>query len=561
MISQINTKHNLNKNIMHVAIIILNWQEWEETIQCLNSIIRINYKNYSLVIVDNGSRDDSCAMLENWVSANQVPYNSEHNAFSKHIALIKNPTNLGYAGGNNVGIKFALNELNPGAIWILNNDTTVELNSLNHMLNKLSDGYDVVGSQILFMGNPEIIWCECGGYYSRWSMKGQNISLGQKRINYANSESHECIIEAKLDYIAGASILFASESLRKVGLLCEEYFLYFEELDWFKRAEKYSIRIGYASKSIVYHSVGLSTDKFAQNSDRFYAFKKLQFRNILIFAFKFYTARLPIVLLRLVSSEGVHSIIYFCKKMRMILLRYIPKKINLPLRYYKLKYKSKLDPELTWLLNYFVRGGDTALDVGANIGFYSYGLKSFFKTIHAFEPITALSKFLNDHNSRNVVIHGIACSDSSGSANIYVPKIGNTADYALAGLDANLRSKSFQTIKVQKATIDSFSFEHVDLIKIDVEGHELNVIMGSRQTIVRCRPVILAELENRHRDNAVSTFVDYLSDIGYSGFYLDEGMLVPISNFDPMYNQRLDENSNPVYPYINNFIFIHVSKL
>jgi FkbM family methyltransferase len=546
---------------MRVAIVILNWQEWEVTIQCLNALIKLDYNNFHIVIVDNGSKDCSCTMLEEWVIANQVNYNNESDASAEYITLISNPTNLGYAGGNNVGIRFALKELNAEAVWILNNDTSVEPDSLSYLISKLGKGYDVVGSQILFMDSPSKIWCECGGFYSRWSMSSQNISLGREKVFHEIDDTHEKDIESKLDYIAGASILFTSESLRKVGLLCEDYFLYFEEPDWFKRAEAFSIRPGYASKSIVYHSVGVSTDKFAQNSDKFYAFKKLQFRNTLLFTFKFYPFRLPIVMFFLAVREGSHSMKYFYNKMRKMLLRLIPKRLNLPLRYYKLKYKGKIDPELIWLKQYFKGGGEVALDVGANLGFYSFGLRSHFKTIHAFEPITKLSSFLEENNSINIVTHGIACSDSSGQANIYVPKLENITDYAYAGLDVNLRYKSHHAIEIQKETIDSFRFESVDLIKIDVEGHELNVVVGARQTIVRCKPLILAELENRHRDGAVSTFSNYLSELGYAGFYFANDQLQPISKFDPMRNQCTDVDNNPILPYINNFIFIHVSKL
>lgn len=546
---------------MRVAIVILNWQEWKVTIQCLNTIIKLNYNDYRIVIVDNGSKDESFTWLKKWVSANQVQYNNESGESAEYITLIRNPINLGYAGGNNVGIRFALKELNAEAVWILNNDTSVEPDTLDFLIGKLRMGYDVVGSQILFMDPPYKIWCECGGFYSKWSMSSQNISLGQEKFIHENYEIHEKAIESKVDYIAGASILFTSESLTRVGLLCEDYFLYFEEPDWFKRAEAFSIRLGYASKSIVYHSVGVSTDKFAQNSGKFYAFKKLQFRNTLLFTFKFYSFRLPIVAFLITLKEGSHSMRYFFKKLRDKLLNLIPKKMNLPLRYFKLKYKGKIDPELIWVKQYFKGGGRVALDVGANLGFYSFGLRSHFKTIHAFEPITKLSMFLEDYNSTNIVIHGIACSDSSGQANIYVPKLDNITDYAYAGLEVNLRYESHHAIEIQKETIDSFGFENVDLIKIDVEGHELNVILGANETIIRCKPLILAELENRHRDGAVSTFNNYLTELGYTGYYLVDEQLQPISKFNSKYNQCVDVDNNPIQPYINNFIFIHGSKL
>ena len=110
-----------------VYIIILNWNGWKDTIECLDSIKKLTYINYSIIICDNASSDESKNKINEWLKNN----------VNIDATLIVNKTNLGFAGGNNVGIKEALKQMDCKYVWILNNDTEVTPNSLCCLVNKM----------------------------------------------------------------------------------------------------------------------------------------------------------------------------------------------------------------------------------------------------------------------------------------------------------------------------------------------------------------------------------------------------------------------------------------
>ena len=561
MIQSQNNNPKVKKEV-NVSIIVLNWNGWEDTVQCLQSLLDLRYDNFSIVVVDNGSDDQSVDQLENWIEKLNVSsdkFLTKNNY--ENIYFLKNKDNLGYAGGNNVGIKFALTELRADAIWVLNNDTLVDRDSLSYLVEKVCSGYDVAGSQIRFISSPDLIWCEAGGSYSSWTMLSRNQSINKKISEVGHGPSYESIIEGQIDYIAGASILFTRSALEKVGLFCEDYFLYLEEPDWFNRAKNYNITAGYSSRSIVYHAIGKSTDKYNLTLGKFYAFRGLIFKNNILFALKFHPLNLVTILLACFAREIVHGVKFIIKNIRKLLLALIPKKFNLPIRWYKLRAKNQLDPELYWLQNYFKKSGKTAIDVGANLGFYCYGLEKCFITIHAFEPIKKLTHFLEDYESKKIQIHSVACSDAEGVDVIHIPSFNNEKDFAYAGLDVDDRYTDYETIEIFKRTIDSYSFKDIDLIKIDVEGHELSVARGACKTIEMNKPILVVELEDRHRTHAVSSFYEYVASLAdYKGFYLSDQKLIPIEKFNVGRDQKIDSDGNPLSPYINNFIFISSSN-
>jgi GT2 family glycosyltransferase len=296
-----------------VSIIVLNWNGWEDTLKCLDSLRNLYYLDFDIVIVDNGSADESVLRIEEYLQSN-VEFFSQNLG---QIKFIKNGTNLGYAGGNNLGLKYAMNETNADAFWVLNNDTSVERDALIEMVQKMHKGFDVVGSQIRYGYDHNLIWCECGGVYSSWTMASSNVSANKKiRTSISNFEEHESQIENMVDYIAGASILFSRKALRLVGLFCEDYFLYFEEPDWFNRALLFDLKIGYSSKSIVYHEVGRSTDKYNKTIGKFYAFRQMQLRNTFKFAMKFHKDKLIFIFIFMTFRELWSLLKYILRKFR-----------------------------------------------------------------------------------------------------------------------------------------------------------------------------------------------------------------------------------------------------
>lgn len=542
---------------MNTSIVVLNWEGWRDTLLCLESLKNLTDSTFSIVIVDNGSRDDSCLMLQRWVDENSNSNNFNETSTILGISLIRNKENLGYAAGNNIGIDYSFVKNDADAVWILNNDTTVHPHSLYYLQEKIKSGYDVVGSKVLFMQDSQYVWCEAGGKYSRWTMKSSNLSYNKNIKELPCGIDYELKIENDIDYIAGASLFFNKSALSKVGNLYEGYFLYFEEPDWFNRAKKHKIKVGYSSNSIVYHSIGKSTDKFSLNFGKFYSFRRLIIWNTLKFSYRFHKLQIPFVLFFLFIREFKNAVTYILKKIVLFLKMSIPKSLDLPLRFLKLRAENRIDLELFWVKKYFAKGGKVALDIGSNLGFYSYGLRNSFLKIYAFEPIDFNSRFLANYNSKKVRIFNMACSDVEGVDNLHVPIINQKLDYAYAGISVNKNYGNFKLIEIKKLVIDSLNLVDIDFIKIDVEGHELNVVVGASETIKKYRPVILAELELRHRLDAVATFSKYLYTLAdYQGFFLENGKLVSIDNFHASIHQRVDINGNPLKPYVNNFIFI-----
>ena len=143
-------------------------------------------------------------------------------------------------------------------VWILNNDTVVQSDSLKFMLHKFleNNNYGVVGSRLVELENKSNVQ-GVGGIINPWLCTTKEIGSDLK-INDAINEKE---FEEKIDYVIGASLLISRDCLENVGLLCEDYFLYYEEIDYCNRARENNFSIGIASQSIVFHAHGASTNK------------------------------------------------------------------------------------------------------------------------------------------------------------------------------------------------------------------------------------------------------------------------------------------------------------
>lgn len=267
-----------------VHIIILNWNGKEDTIECLHSLRALDYPNFEIVVVDNASTDGSTAEIKDKFPG---------------ITLLESEINLGYAGGNNIGLRYALKH-ETDYVWILNNDTLVDKNALGSLLAKMKgdQSIGICGSRLIYNHDRETIQALGGGTYNKWLGITAHIGANEP----ASAEFSEKEVERQLDYIVGASMLVSDRFLEEVGLLSEDYFLYYEELDWALRGkEKFSL--GYADKSLVYHKEGasikgnnLKLNSKSRLSDYY------QIKNRLKFTWKFYPHFLPFVYLTVFYS-------------------------------------------------------------------------------------------------------------------------------------------------------------------------------------------------------------------------------------------------------------------
>jgi len=207
--------------------------------------------------------------------------------------------NLGYAGGNNVGIRYILTQHDCDYIWLLNNDTIVETSALSELVRRLEakPGAGQCGSRLLYYDRPDRVQAYGGAVYNRWL--GVATHLGVFRP--ANAPVQPIEIENRMSYVVGASMLVTRAFVQTVGLLSEDYFMFCEELDWITRCRK-RFSLAYAHDSVVYHREGAVSgsshlpDKRSTTAERFSVTSRLRF------TVKFYSYALPTVWLGLLVA-------------------------------------------------------------------------------------------------------------------------------------------------------------------------------------------------------------------------------------------------------------------
>lgn len=252
--------------MVKVGIVVLNWNNLVDTIECLQSILALDYKNYNIYIVDNGSSDNSITGIKKWcdesfstshVSYTFIDVDSDSGFIPPHdpmlCSIIHLNKNLGYAGGNNYGIRFAIAQ-GCHYVWILNNDTVVEKSSLSLLVNAATHAKNtgVYGSCLLDYKKREIMQCLGGGKFN-WLTTRNSYFCAGLHVNDAVRVDH---IDRYINYISGASMFIPADVINDVGLISEDYFLYYEELDYSQRCKRIGYELDVVSRSLVYHKFG-----------------------------------------------------------------------------------------------------------------------------------------------------------------------------------------------------------------------------------------------------------------------------------------------------------------
>ena len=269
---------------MTTAIIVLNWNGWRQTIHCLESLLRTEKADFRIVICDNDSRDGSVNHLLAWAAGDISVWTSPAHPLHGHTmppapkplgitvldassklpppteipgtVLIKTGGNLGYAGGNNVGIAWALQDPRCDSFWILNNDTIISPTALA-AFRADARARPEIGLWGGLIGNydaPDTIQALGGGTYGKfWSGKGRLLSSERKISDQFDARS----IERRLEYITGACIFATRAFIEQIGPMEDKYFLYYEELDWARRA-KSRFGLGFCPEAKVWHMESLT---------------------------------------------------------------------------------------------------------------------------------------------------------------------------------------------------------------------------------------------------------------------------------------------------------------
>ena len=227
------------KNFPLVYIIILNWNGWQDTIECLESLKKQTYRNFRIVVVDNGSSGPDVDILGE--------------RYGDFITIIENKKNYGFAGGNNVGIKYALKQ---GAdyILLLNNDTILDPYFLEEVLKVAEQDpkVGIVGGKVYYYHYPNILQ-SVGGKVNWW--------IG-KIYHYGDCLDRGQFDEvAERDFVYATAMLVKREVFEKIGLLDPTLFFGIEEYDFCTRAKKAGYRVMYTYKAKIWHKGGASRKK------------------------------------------------------------------------------------------------------------------------------------------------------------------------------------------------------------------------------------------------------------------------------------------------------------
>ncbi|MER8950804.1 FkbM family methyltransferase [Mesorhizobium sp. M0959] len=240
----------------------------------------------------------------------------------------------------------------------------------------------------------------------------------------------------------------------------------------------------------------------------------------------------------------------------------IPVRYHVPFRYYINRWRGLLEQELD-LLDAVVKRDDLVVDVGANRGIYVYKLWHLGARIEAFEPNPSCFHLLNGwaKGKYSISLHRVALSDHAGRATLHIPIDREGVEHDASASISPVVAEGVREQNVSMDTLDSFQFTNVAFIKIDVEGHEDKVISGASQTIRNSRPAILVEIEQRHSGIPVDDMFRRITSQSYSGFFLLNGKLESLTNFNTRVHQDSSGASTKRNQYINNFLFLDKKKL
>lgn len=243
-----------------VAIVVLTWNQRDLTLDCLASLAEMNYPSdrLQIIVVDNGSRDDTVVAVRE-----RFP----------HITVLENGDNLGFAEGNNAGIRHALQ--GPAEyIMLLNNDTAVDRQMLSELLAAMEQFSDVgiVGPKMLYFDQPDVIWC--AGNRIDWRSGGSIRMQAEEPDSEADREPREA------DFITACAILLRRQVIEQVGILDQRFFIYYEETDWCVRATKAGWRILYVPSARLWHKVSAAMGTTSPATDYYMN------RNVLLFLAK-----------------------------------------------------------------------------------------------------------------------------------------------------------------------------------------------------------------------------------------------------------------------------------
>lgn len=262
--------------IYRVYIILLNWNGWKDTVRCLESVFRSDYKDFRVIVCDNNSSDRSLEYIRQWAEGDLDPiqlnedgngphqdlHQDLHGLFhppvpkpvaSGQLELIQTGSNRGFSAGNNVGIRIALRH-NPDFIWLLNNDTLIQKDTLSTLVTFM-EGHASVG-----LAGASIYWADAPSIVQ---------TLGGGKLLPITGTDRFLLKPGPIQYVTGTSLFIRRKVLDDIGLLDEGFFFYWEDTDYSTRAGKAGWRMGTSDQSVVYHKHSATVGGQSLKSDLF----------------------------------------------------------------------------------------------------------------------------------------------------------------------------------------------------------------------------------------------------------------------------------------------------
>lgn len=228
-----------------VAIIIVNWNSYGDTSQCLESLKSLDYPNSQTIVVDNGSEDGSGEKLKT-----EYP----------NVIFLKNLENLGFTGGNNTGIQYAL-ENGSDYLMLLNNDTVITDSFLKPLVDLLEqhERIGAVQPKIMFNQDRSIIW-NAGGKFNPFITK--TTTIGENEVDQGQFDEPK-----ETDWITGCCFLVRSRVINDIGLLDQRFFIYHEDVDWSLKIRNRGLKMFYEPKSVIFHETGMSDKNHGSHNE------------------------------------------------------------------------------------------------------------------------------------------------------------------------------------------------------------------------------------------------------------------------------------------------------
>jgi GT2 family glycosyltransferase len=220
-------------------IVVLNWNGIKDTLECLDSLLDQSYKNFRIMVVDNGSVDNSKLLLDE--------YKKQH---PEKLDVIYNPANFGFAGGVNTGIEWALND-EYEYVALFNNDARADKNWLKHLISAAQPDEIGISTGLLLHADGKTI-DSSGDWFSTWG-----LAFPRNRWDKASKAPDAGLVFGA----TGGASLYKTKLLRDIGLFDEDFFAYYEDADVSFRAQLAGWKVTYTPDAIAYHEQGATSNK------------------------------------------------------------------------------------------------------------------------------------------------------------------------------------------------------------------------------------------------------------------------------------------------------------